>query len=351
MTENSIFIRRCIELAENGLGKVAPNPLVGCVILHNGKIIGEGYHMEFGEPHAEVNAINKVTNKELLKDSTLYVNLEPCSHYGKTPPCSDLIIEMGIPKVVIGNIDPFEAVAGKGIQNMEMAGIKVISGILKEECRYLNRRFLTFQEKKRPYIILKWAQTANGFIGFKKDTIFTEKPVWITDEKTRMLVHKWRSEEQAIMIGTNTAMQDNPQLNVRDWQGKDPIRIVLDQHLRLPQNLHIFDNKIKTLVFIGRNNANKNSANLEYISVDFSLNIIQQIFNTLYKRNIQSLLVEGGSHLLQTFINEGLWDEARIFIGDKIFQKGVKAPFINGELISEIDLEKDKLRIIRKKQI
>ncbi len=346
MTEDNKYISRCLKIAENGLGNVAPNPLVGCVITNNGVIIGEGYHKEFGGPHAEVNAINSVKNPELLKESTLYVNLEPCSHFGKTPPCSELIIKTGIPKVMIGTIDPFEKVSGRGIKKMEEAGIIVKSGILEKECRFLNRRFLTFHEEKRPYIILKWAQSVNGFIGNNNTTNTQAKPVWITDDKLRSLVHKWRSEEQAIMVGTNTALHDNPELNVREWKGKDPLRIVLDQHLRLPGHLHIFNKKIKTLVFTSANSARSNSTNLEYFSIDFGSKIVKEICDALYTKNIQSLFVEGGSRLLQTFINEGLWDEARIFTGNKVLPEGVKAPEINGKLFSEMEFGKDKLRFI-----
>jgi len=348
VTEDNLYMMRCVELAEKGLGNVSPNPMVGCVIVHYGRIVGEGYHKEFGGPHAEVNAINSVINKELLKDSTLYVNLEPCAHHGKTPPCADLIIKMKFPKVVIGDIDPFEKVAGKGIQKLEEAGIEVISGILKKECRQLNKRFLTFHEKNRPYIILKWAQSTDGFIGKKNDLLSKEKPVWITDEKSRTLVHKWRSEEQSIMIGTNTALHDNPQLNVRDWEGKDPIRIVIDKNLRLPQSLHIFDKTQPTFVYTKGNNKRTSSENLCYISIDFNSNIIHQICNSLYGKNILSLFVEGGTQLLQSFISEGLWDEARIFTGNKEIHDGVKAPVIHGNKISETKLGKDKLRIISK---
>jgi len=250
MTEDNVYIRRCIELAENALGYTAPNPLVGCVIVNSGEIIGEGYHKEFGGNHAEVNAINSVKDKEKLKSSTLYVNLEPCSHYGKTPPCADLIIKMGIPKVVIGNIDPFKEVAGKGIQKLKDAGVEVISGVLEKDCEELNKRFLTFYKKNRPYIILKWAKTTDGFISPEKK--ITGKPFWITDDKLKPLVHKWRTEEQAIIVGTNTALADDPQLNAREWKGKDPLRIVLDQNLRLPKTLHLFDKTIPTIVFTSK---------------------------------------------------------------------------------------------------
>jgi len=342
MTEDNIYIRRCIELAENALGYTAPNPLVGCVIVNSREIIGEGYHKEFGGNHAEVNAINSVKDKEKLKSSTLYVNLEPCSHYGKTPPCADLILKMGIPKVVIGNIDPFKEVAGKGIQKLKDAGIEVISGVLEKDCEVLNKRFLTFYKKNRPYIILKWAQTTDDFISPEKK--ITGKPFWITDDKLKSLVHKWRTEEQAIIVGTNTALADDPQLNAREWKGKDPLRIVLDQNLRLPETLHLFDKTIPTIVFTSRKSSI--TKNLEFIQIDFKKNSIKQICDILVERKIQSLFVEGGTKLLQTFINEGLWDEARIFTGNKEFINGVKAPQIKGKMASELFFDKDKLTVL-----
>jgi diaminohydroxyphosphoribosylaminopyrimidine deaminase / 5-amino-6-(5-phosphoribosylamino)uracil reductase len=343
--EYNFYINRCIELAGKALGRTAPNPLVGCVIVHKGKIIGEGYHKEFGGPHAEVNAIDSVKDKKKLKTSVLFVNLEPCSHYGKTPPCTDLIIKMGIPEVVIGNIDPFEKVAGSGIRKLKEAGIKVVSGILDKECKELNKRFFTFQLKKRPYIILKWAQTRDGFISPEKKP--AGRPSWITDEKLKTLVHKMRSEEQAILVGTNTALLDNPQLNTREWKGKDPIRIVLDRNLRLPRTLHLFDKSIPTIVFTSKNMAKQNAVNLEYVKIDFSTNIVGQICGILFRKNIQSLFIEGGTMLLQTFIDSGIWDEAYLFTGDKEFRKGVKAPVIKGRTINELLFDKDSLTILK----
>ena len=337
---------RCLELAKNGLGNVAPNPMVGCVIVLNNKILGEGYHQQFGEAHAEVNAINSVKNKELLPLSTLYVNLEPCAHVGKTPPCADLIIKNNIKKVVIGCLDTYSEVAGKGIERLKNAGIEVVVGVLENESLELNKRFFTFHNKKRPYIILKWAETKDGFIDvdreceehsnqFKKQTDCfvplhsTRNDVnnWITSPLAKKLVHKWRSKEAAIMIGTNTALNDNPQLNVREWTGKNPIRIVLDLKLRLPEGLHLFDKTISTLVF--NYQEEKIEKNLEHIKLDASKNLISQCLEKLHDRNIQSVIIEGGTMLLQSFINESVWDEARVFIGDKFFEKGLKAPNIN----------------------
>jgi len=296
MSNPIIFMQRCLDLALLGMGEVAPNPMVGCVIVHNGIIIGEGYHEKFGQAHAEVNAIRSVQNPELLAESTLYVSLEPvslepCAHFGKTPPCSDLIIESRIPKVVIGTIDPFAEVAGKGIERMKNAGIEVEIGVLEKESRSLNRRFFTFHEKKRPYIILKWAQTLDGFI----DTDRTEKkhPTWITNDLSKRLVHKQRSEESAILIGTNTAEFDNPALTVREWTGNQPVRMVIDRLGRLDPGLHIFDGKTLTWVFTTLKKPD--SENLKYITLDFDQNILPQMMAELYRREILSVIVEGGS--------------------------------------------------------
>jgi len=326
-TLHETFMSRCLQLAENGLGNAAPNPMVGSVIVHNNKIIGEGFHRKCGEAHAEVNAINSVKDKELLKDSTLYVNLEPCSHYGKTPPCSNLIIQHKIPRVVIGCKDTFSLVSGRGIEQLKNAGCAVIVGVMENEARWLNRRFFTFHEKKRPYIVLKWAQTIDGFVDVKRNENEPSKPFWITNDLCKRLVHKWRSEEQAIMVGTNTALKDNPQLNVREWFGNMPLRIVTDRNLRLPKNLNIFDNSQKTLIF----NSLKNeiSDKIEFVKIDFSenkKNSVLQILEKLYERNILSVFVEGGSELLNTFISNHLWDEARVFTGHKYFYEGTKAP-------------------------
>ena len=239
------YIKRCIELAKNGLGTTYPNPLVGSVIVYNKEIIGEGWHQKAGDGHAEVNAINSVKNKSLLSKATIYVSLEPCSHFGKTPPCCDLIIANDIPNVVIGTIDPFAKVAGNGIKKLLEAEKNVTIGILEDECNELNKRFFTFHTKKRPYIILKWAESQDGFIApLKREK---QESVWITNEFSRQLVHKWRSEEEAILVGTNTVMEDNPTLTVRDWIGTNPIRIVLDQNNRITKEFHIFDNQAKTL--------------------------------------------------------------------------------------------------------
>ena len=342
MNTNEKYIRRCIELAQNGLGTTYPNPMVGSVIVYEGKIIGEGWHKKSGEPHAEVNAVNSVKDKSLLKKSTIYVSLEPCSHFGKTPPCCNLIIENEIPNVVIGTVDPNIKVAGNGIKKLMEAGINVTVGILETECNGLNKRFFKFHEKKRPYIILKWAESQDGFIA--PLTKSEQKPVWITNEFSRQLVHKWRSEEQAILVGTNTVIDDNPKLDVRDWSGNNPVRIVLDQNNRIPKDSNIFDNQVKTIVFSSSNALiNKENSNFEVI--DFGQNITKQIIDTLYKHQIQSVIIEGGRQTLQTFIDENLWDEARLFIGNNPFENGTKAPIIALKNIEKHSVGNDTLII------
>lgn len=348
MGNDLLFMQRCLELAQNGISNVAPNPMVGCVVVYEEKIIGEGYHIRFGEAHAEVNAINSVKDKELLKQSKLYVNLEPCAHMGKTPPCADLIIENKIPEVIIGCVDTFSEVSGKGIKKLKSAGCKVEVGILERECRALNKRFFTFHEKKRPYIILKWAQTLDGFIDIIREDNTAAKPNWITNEKIKMLVHKWRAEEQAIMVGTNTALLDNPMLNTREWGGNSPLRLLIDKELIVPMTYNLMDQQYETIVFTEEKVESKN--NLKYVPIDFTKNVIEQILSYLYDLNIQSLIVEGGSVLLNSFIDKELWDEARVFIGNKLFFEGVKAPKINGRIISDDLIYNDHLHIYHQHQ-
>lgn len=349
MENDELFMQRCLELAEKGLGLVAPNPLVGSVITNsNGVIIGEGYHHKYGGPHAEVNAINAVEDQWELKSSTLYVNLEPCSHYGKTPPCADLIIKKGIPRVVIGCKDPFAEVTGRGVKKLVGAGCKVSTGILEQESKKLNKRFFTFHHKKRPYIILKWAQTIDGFIDIARGHDHEARPTWITHENTRTLVHKWRSEESSIMVGTQTAVKDNPTLNVRDWSGKNPIRIVIDENLALAQNLNIFNHEAKTFVYTAKE-AKLKQNNVIYLPLDFTQNIIPLILNDLYKKEIQSVIIEGGRELLAGFIRSDLWDEARFFVGNQTFGKGVKAPEITGEIHSQQLIGDDRLVVLTNK--
>ena len=307
--EEEKYMRRCIELAKNGLCNVSPNPMVGAVIVCNGRIIGEGYHIRCGEAHAEVNAIRSVKDESLLKRSTIYVSLEPCSHYGKTPPCADLIIEKQIPRIVIGCQDPFSEVAGRGIQKLRDAGREVTVGVLEEECKSLIRRFITFNMLHRPFITLKWAESADHFIDI---------------ERTSMLVHKKRAEADAIMVGRRTALLDNPALTVRNWYGHNPIRVVLDRTLSLPNDLQIFDGNVPTLIFTEKQQPEKK--NITYITINFSHNPLKQIMEALYQRKIQSLLVEGGRQLLQSFIDNELWDEAYIEKCPGRLHSGVKAP-------------------------
>ena len=319
--------------------------MVGSVIVHNNKIIGESWHQKAGEAHAEVNAINSVTDEELLKEATIYVSLEPCSHFGKTPPCSDLIIAKGIKKVVIGTVDPFKKVAGRGIKKLLDAGCEVQVGILEKECLELNKRFLNFHKKERPYIILKWAQSEDGFIAPKQKK--ERRPVWITNKFSGQLVHKWRSEESAILVGTNTAIQDNPKLNVRSWSGKNPVRFLIDRNLKISENASILDGSQQTIVLFDKNSTPTNRENLIYEKIEFSENISEQICAVLVKHELQSVIIEGGSRTLQQFIDSSFWDEARIFTGNVQFREGVKAPVFSGTLFEQYHLEKDHLKIYR----
>jgi len=344
MNTDKKYIARCIELAKKGLGNTYTNPMVGSVIVHKGRIIGEAYHAICGEAHAEVNAVNSVKDKSILKESTIYVSLEPCSHVGKTPACSTMIIENKIPNVVVGTIDSFAKVSGKGIKMLEKAGINVKVGVLEKECRDLNKRFFTFHEKKRPYIILKWAQTKDGFIDINRNNKL-QKAEWITNELSRTLVHKWRTEEQAIMVGTATAEQDNPSLNVRNWTGKNPIRVTIDRSLKLSKNLNILDGSIRTIVFTEKQT--KNKSNIDYIKIDFSKNVLSQIFQELYLLEIQSVIIEGGEKLLNSIIIENLWDEARVFIGNKTFGEGIKAPTFDLSSSEKSYIEDTELHIIK----
>ncbi|MEG2855927.1 bifunctional diaminohydroxyphosphoribosylaminopyrimidine deaminase/5-amino-6-(5-phosphoribosylamino)uracil reductase RibD [Bacteroides sp.] len=324
--EEEKYMRRCISLARNGLQNTSPNPMVGAVIVCDGKIIGEGYHVRCGEAHAEVNAIRSVKDPALLKRSTIYVSLEPCSHYGKTPPCADLIIEKEIPRIVIGCEDPFAKVAGRGIEKLRNAGREVIVGVLEKECQHLIRRFITFHTYKRPYITLKWAESADGFIDKERTN---GRPVILSTPLTSMLVHKRRAESDAIIVGTRTARLDDPSLTVRNWYGHNPVRIALDRDLTLPPTLHLFDGSVPTLILTAHQRAQ--SEQTEYITLNYQTNIIPQLMEILYERNLQSLLVEGGQQLLQTFIDEGLWDEAFVEISTVQLSAGIKAPHIERE--------------------
>jgi diaminohydroxyphosphoribosylaminopyrimidine deaminase / 5-amino-6-(5-phosphoribosylamino)uracil reductase len=325
------YMERCLQLAETALGHTAPNPMVGCVIVHENKIIGEGYHQLCGQAHAEVNAINSVADQLLLQESTLYVNLEPCVHFGKTPPCTKLIIEKKIPRVVVGMTDPNPLVSGKGMVQLREAGVEVIGPFMEDEAKWLNRRFISSLCSKRPYVILKWAETLDGFIDVLRNPDEKIKPTWITNETARILVHKWRAEEQAIMVGSATVVYDNPQLTVRNWVGKNPLRVFIDRNLKISNRYNIFDKSAPTRIY--NLIESKKEDNIEYIKLENNKNIIGQILEDLNKQNIQSLIVEGGSKLLSLFIEQQLWDEARIFTGNKHFGQGVAAPEIRGRNI------------------
>jgi len=339
------YMQRCIELARSGAGSVSPNPMVGCVIVRGNEIVGEGFHREYGEAHAEVNAVNSVANPELLKESTLYVSLEPCAHHGRTPPCTGLIIEKQIPRVVIGAADSSPEVAGRGIKKLKEAGIEVVSGVLGQECRELNKRFSTFHEKKRPYIILKWAQTSDGFIDIARESSDYGEPNWITGDLALRLVHKIRAEEDAIIVGTNTALKDNPSLSVRNWAGESSLRIVIDKELKLPETLKFFDGTQKTLILNALRTEKEDLT--EWFKLDFSKDILPQILSELFSRKILSLIVEGGRQLLESFIRDGLWDEAHVFSGNKFFFSGIEAPKIQGVQTACELLDYDRLFIFR----
>src|SRR5688572_13326847 len=394
-------MHRCLQLAQLGSGNVAPNPMVGSVLVHNNKIIGEGYHQFYGEAHAEVNCINSVQAKDqaLIAQSTLYVSLEPCAHFGKTPPCADLIIKNKIQKVIVGCRDPFVQVNGKGIEKLQAAGVEVITGILENECKDLNKRFFIFHTEHRPYIILKWAETGDGKMGrppapsnrggtasaqtlIKQETfnghedIQTSGPLsnssssngggqegaprlLISNEYTNRIVHKWRSEEMAILVGTNTALFDDPSLTTRLWPGKDPIRIVVDMQLRLPKSLNLFDGKTTTIVFNLHHHTlpfekitatDLRNIGLGYYQVTEDVSLVHQIINALYQLNIQSVIVEGGSQLLQSFIDDNSWDEARIISNQHlIIGEGLPAPVLkNHHLVNTQTILTDMVRVYNK---
>lgn len=346
MLPYEFYIQRCLQLAKNGIGTTRPNPSVGAVVVCNNKIIGEGFTSSYGKSHAEVNAINSVENKSLLKEATIYVTLEPCSHHGKTPPCSDLIVHHKIPNVVIGCVDTNSLVAGKGIERLKNAGVNVTVGVLEEECLEHHRRFFTVQNNKRPYIILKWAETQNGLIA--PETKNEQKPVWISNKFSQQLVHKWRAEEHAILVGTNTVIADNPKLNVRSWSGNNPVRIVLDANLRIPENANILDGSVETILISDERQKTKGEReNVAFETIDFSKNVAEQICEVLQKHQIQSVIIEGGAQTLQTFIDANLWDEARVFIGNSSFENGIKAPKFSGNLISEENILNDTLKTYR----
>lgn len=337
MDQDEFFMQRALELAELGRGRVSPNPMVGCVIVHGGVIIGEGYHEKYGKPHAEVNAVNSVRNRDLLSKSTVYVTLEPCAHYGKTPPCANLLVEKKVKKVVIAAEDPNPLVGGKGIQILKDAGIEVETGMMENAALFQNRRFFTQIAKKRPYVILKWAQTQDGFVA-RKD--YSSK--WISNARSRQLVHKWRAEEAAVLVGKNTAKYDDPALNVREWVGNNPLRLVIDSRLELSESLKLFDEAVPTVCYNTVKSANKGS--LEYVKLKSGFSV-QDILEDLENRKIQSLIVEGGSFLLQKFLASGFWDEARVFTGQNRFGEGIKSPNVPFPASETFFVEEDLLQI------
>jgi diaminohydroxyphosphoribosylaminopyrimidine deaminase / 5-amino-6-(5-phosphoribosylamino)uracil reductase len=331
--EDIKFMRRCLDLASGAEGLTYPNPLVGAVLVCDNKITGEGYHLIAGGPHAEVVAINSVTDSSTLRSSTLYVNLEPCSHFGRTPPCADLIIARQIPRVVIGTPDPSDKVSGKGEQRLRSAGVEVRSGVLEEECRRLNRRFFTFHAKKRPYITLKWAQSADGYLDILRSENDIVQPNWITGKPERSLVHRWRASEQAILVGAGTVRADDPKLNVRDWTGHDPLKIILSSTGNINGKSAMFGGDDGPVVFTGKRDAVIPGAKV--ITLDEGIPACIQITRYLFDSDIESLMIEGGAKVLEHFISNGLWDEARIFTGPVYFKQGVKAPEKSGELFSK----------------
>ena len=341
------FMQRCLELALKAEGMTYPNPMVGAVIVHEGEIIGEGYHMKAGGPHAEVMAIGSVKNKELLASSTIYVNLEPCSHFGKTPPCADLIISHKIPEVVVGTMDSSDKVSSKGLSKLREAGCKVILGVAEDQCRKINRRFFTFHEKRRPYIILKWAQSADGFLDIKREKNARIGPHWIIGKSERILTHKWRAAEQTILVGVGTVRTDNPLLNVREWKGNNPVRLILAGSGIIPEELAM-NKLIGSQVIFSFYPEKINLPGSVVVKLNNHESSAAQILDYLFRWGIQSLFIEGGARVLNHFISLGLWDEARIFYGDQIYKDGVKAPEIDGKLFQKTKFSKSSLEILLK---
>jgi diaminohydroxyphosphoribosylaminopyrimidine deaminase / 5-amino-6-(5-phosphoribosylamino)uracil reductase len=345
-TEDIKFMLRCLELASKAEGMTYPNPMVGSVIVHDGKILGEGYHLKQGGPHAEVNAINSVSDKSKLELSTLYVNLEPCSHFGRTPPCADFIISNRIPRVVIGTTDTSEKVSGRGVKKLIDAGCEVKTGVLESECRRTNRRFFTFHEKKRPYITLKWAQSADGFLDIKRTEDHETGPTWITGKPEKVLVHKWRASEQAILVGAGTIRADDPYLNVREWKGQDPVKLILSRSGSFSSRLTTGKTKSNVIVFTQNVHSEVPASAKVLLQEDRPSSL--QISDYLYSIGIQSLFIEGGAEVLSHFISTGLWDEARIFTGKDYFRGGVRAPLINGILFSKTVFSGSSLEVYLK---
>jgi len=342
------YMHRCLQLAKKGLGNTAPNPMVGAVLVYNDNIIGEGFTSEYGGNHAEVNCINSVKPEHVkfISKATLYVSLEPCSHFGKTPPCSNLIVASKIPKVIIGALDTNELVSGKGVKHLKENGIEVTTGVLEKECLAVNKRFFTFYNKKRPYIILKWAKSKDDFIGkLRKDKA---EPIWISNQQSQQLVHLWRAQEQGILVGTNTVLSDNPSLTTRNVAGKNPVRIILDRSLRIPKNFTVLDGSVKTIVLTEKEK--KSGKTVFYETINFS-DLIEEIIRILVKHEIQSVIVEGGKQTLDTFIKYGIWDEARIFTGNILLKNGIKSPVLNNKkLIKQTIIDSDFLNYYEKEE-
>jgi diaminohydroxyphosphoribosylaminopyrimidine deaminase/5-amino-6-(5-phosphoribosylamino)uracil reductase len=334
--DRGFYMSRCLQLARIAGGHVAPNPMVGAVLVCDDKIIGEGYHRHFGEDHAEPNAIHSVKDSELLKNATMYVSLEPCSYYGKTPPCADLIVSCGIPRVVIGTLDPNPKVSGRGVEILRNAGIEVTVGVLEDECRELNKRFFIFQEQKRPYVLLKWAQTQDGFIDRNRQDA-SEPPLQISNNITKQLTHKMRSENQSILVGANTVLLDNPSLTVRNWSGKSPVRIAIDRQGRIPDNFNLMDGSIPTIIFTEKELISRH--HVEYVRINFNADNLKTILHEIYKRNIHSVLIEGGASILNSFIEAGLWDEANLEVSPQRITEGVKAPALQLQPVSRTSFE------------
>ena len=342
MLSHEDYMQRAIDLAQLGAGNVAPNPMVGAVIVHEGKIIGEGYHQKYGEPHAEVNAVNSVKDKSLLPHSTIYVTLEPCAHYGKTPPCALLIVKHNFKEVIIGCRDSYEEVDGKGVQLIEEAGIKVKIGVLKKDCLELNKRFFTFHQKNRPYVILKWAQDQNGYIDRDrtKDKLGNH---WITQPETKSLTHKWRAEEAAILVGNRTVANDNPSLTAREFSGPNPARVIIDQKMKLDYGaFNVGDRSVPTYILTEK--VIQGSGNLKFINPKTFK--IADILTKIHELNLNSIIIEGGATTINKFIEEDLWDEARILVGVHEYGKGQKAPIINKEISDEFNFGLDTIKII-----
>ncbi len=351
MSHHQKYIRRCLQLAKNGLGTTYPNPMVGAVIVHNDKIIGEGWHYQAGQPHAEVNAIHSVEDKSLLSEATIYVSLEPCSHFGKTPPCANLIVEQGIKKAVIGTLDVNSVVCGNGISYLKNNGCEVIVGVLEEECKALNKRFFTFHSQKRPFVTLKWAETQNGFMDIERNSETPVQPYWISNTYSQQQTHRMRTTEQAILVGARTVINDQPKLNARTWYGTDPKVVIIDKSLEINVENLFLERGREVVIFTDIQNKEHcvNNKDIDYQFLDFSKSLSSQILSVLYDKGIQSLIVEGGRQTLQTFLDENNWDETYRFIGDSTFEKGLKAPKIQGDLREIKKIKEDTLFVYHQK--